>query len=33
MDGAFSTYGERRGLYRVLLMIPEGKTTTWETLR
>jgi len=28
---ACSTYGERRGVYRVLVGIPEGKETTWET--
>jgi len=25
MDGACSTYGERRGIYRVLVGKPEGK--------
>ena len=25
MDGAFSTYGEMRGVYRVLVRKPEGK--------
>ena len=25
MDGAFSTYGEMRGVYRVLVWKPEGK--------
>jgi hypothetical protein len=31
MGGVCSTYGERRGIYRVLVAKPEGKVTTWET--
>jgi hypothetical protein len=30
MGGAYSVYGERRGVYRVLVGKREGKTT-WET--
>jgi hypothetical protein len=31
MGGAYSTYGERRGVYRVLVG-KQRKETTWKTL-
>jgi hypothetical protein len=31
MGGACSTYGERRGVYRVLVGNLEGKETIWKT--
>ena len=31
MGGARSTYGEKRGVYRILVGKLEGKETTWKT--
>jgi hypothetical protein len=33
MGGARSTYGEKRGIYRVLVGKPEGKRPLWRPMR